>query len=55
MRLPFFPRRDPQAAVRRAARELALSGVARKRALIRATTDAMAARMGLPKIDWPKS
>lgn len=55
MRLPFTRKRDPQAAVRKAARDLALSGVARKRALIRATTDDMAARMGLPKIDWPKT
>lgn len=55
MRLPFFPKRDPHAAVRRAARELARSGVTRKRALIRATTDDMRARLGMPPARWPQS
>lgn len=53
MRLPFLTRRDAQAAVRRAARDLAKAGIDRRRALIRATTDDIRARLGMPPANWP--
>ena len=48
--------RDTEAdAVRTAARTMGRAGVSRQRAKVRATTDAMRARLGLPPADWPEN
>ena len=54
--LSYFTRRDDGRAgdISHAARQLALHGVKRDRAKIRAKCDEMRAAMGLPKAEWPQ-
>lgn len=51
MNFRLFRRHEPDTAS--AARTMALAGVERRRAKIRATVDDMRARMGMPKAEWP--
>lgn len=51
----IFHRESEREAIRTAARTMGRAGVTRQRAKVRATTDAMRERLGMPPADWPEN